>query len=226
MSVSARDVAAMIDHALLKPTMTSAELDEGCRFAASAGVASVCTMPFHLARCAELLEGSGVRASTVIGFPHGVNTTAVKLVEAERALVDGGTELDIVVNVSWVRSGQWDAVRTEVGQLVELVHHAGQKIKVIFENAYLEDAHKIRLCELCTELGADWVKTSTGYAPTGATEGDLRLMREHSGEAVQIKASGGIRDLDTVLRFREIGVSRCGMSGTAALLEAARARLG
>lgn len=226
MSVTARDVASMIDHALLKPTMTADELEAGCRFAAGAGVASVCTMPFQLAQCAELLAGSGVQPSTVIGFPHGVNTTAVKVAEAERALADGGTELDIVVNVSWVRSGKWDDVRTEVGELVRVVHDAGQKIKVIFENAHLEDAHKIRLCELCTELGADWVKTSTGFASSGATEGDLKLMREHSGERVQVKASGGIRDLDTVLRFRELGVTRCGMSGTSQVLADAERRLG
>lgn len=221
------DIARMIDHALLKPTLTDAELDEGCRLARELGVASVCIMPFAVARCAEILEGSGVVASTVIAFPHGVNATATKADEARRALADGAVELDMVVNVSKVRSGDWTYVRDDIAAVLAPVSGtAGAKLKVIFENALLEDAHKIRLCEVCGELGVDWVKTSTGFAESGATEHDLRLMREHSPERVQVKASGGIRDLDTVLRFREIGVTRVGASGSRAIVEEARARFG
>lgn len=221
------DIARMIDHALLKPTLTDAELDAGCRLARELGVASVCIMPFAVARCAEILAGSAVAASTVIAFPHGVNATAIKADEARRALADGAVELDMVVNVSKVHSGDWSYVRDDIAAVLGLVRLTpGAKLKVIFENALLEDAHKIRLCEVCGELGVDWVKTSTGFAESGATEHDLRLMREHSPEHVQVKASGGIRDLDTVLRFREIGVTRVGASGSRAIVEEARARFG
>src|SRR6185369_16406009 len=142
------------------------------------------------------------------------HATAIKFAEAERALADGCEELDMVVNISQVLSGEWGYVRAEIQGVVDLAHHAGQKVKVIFENAYLKDEHKIRLCQICGEVKADWVKTSTGYAPSGATIEDLRLMRKHAPSHVQVKAAGGIRDLDTLLSVREIGVSRCGASRT------------
>ncbi len=220
-----KDVAKMIDHSLLNPTLTWAELEEGCRLALKNDVASVCIMPFALKRCAEILKGSDVRASTTIGFPHGGHATAVKLAEAKQALEDGCEELDIVVNISQVRSGAWDYVRDELRALNDLVHAAGQKDKIIFENCHLNDEQKIRLCGICGEIGVDWVKTSTGYGPGGATIEDLKLMRKHSPPKVQVKAAGGVRDLDKLLEVRALGVSRVGASKTAEILDEARRRL-
>lgn len=219
-------IAGMIDHSLLNPTLTADELDAGCRLAAAYQVASVCIMPFYLQRCAELLAGTGVKASTTIGFPHGGHTTAVKLAETRQALADGGQELDMVVNISQVLSGNWDYVRDDIRAVVEATHAAGQKVKVIFENCYLNDAQKIRLCEICSDLNADWVKTSTGYGSGGATMDDLALMRKHAAPHVQVKAAGGVRDLDTLLKVRELGVSRCGASRTKEMLDECRRRLG
>jgi deoxyribose-phosphate aldolase len=226
MSYSYLDVAKMIDHSLLNPTLTVADLEEGCRVARAYDVASACIMPYYLARCAEILAGSDVKASTTIGFPHGGHTTTIKVAEAERALNDGGEELDMVVNISKVLSGDWAFVRADVQAVLEVTHAAGQKLKVIFENAYLDEARKIRLCEICGELGADWVKTSTGYAPTGATDEDLILMRTHSPAHVQVKAAGGVRTLDRLLEVRALGVTRCGATRTVEMLEDAKRRLG
>jgi deoxyribose-phosphate aldolase len=220
------DVAKMIDHSLLNPTLTQDELEQGIALALAYDVASVCIMPYALKQCAERLGGSEVRASTTIGFPHGGHTTAMKLAEAQQALADGGEELDMVVNISKVLSGDWAYVKEDIGAVVEAAHRAGQKVKVIFENAYLQDGHKIRLCEICGELRADWVKTSTGYAPSGATDADLMLMRKHSPDHVQVKAAGGIRDLEALLRVRALGVTRCGATRTAGMLDEARRRLG
>src|SRR5580658_8154467 len=216
----------MIDHSLLNPSLTTRELDEGCALAVRYNVASVCMLPYSLARCAELLAGTTVKASTTIGFPHGGHTTAIKLAEAQQALRDGGQELDAVINIGKARSGDWQYVHDELQALTETTHDGGAKIKVIFENAYLDDAMKIRLCEICGEIGADWVKTSTGYAASGATLADLELMRRHSPANVQVKAAGGIRDLDALLAVREIGVSRVGATRTESMLEECRRRLG
>ena len=221
-----KDVAKMIDHSLLNPALTRAELEEGCRLARSYDVASVCILPHALKRCAELLKGSTVKASTTLGFPHGGHTTAIKVAEAKQALADGGEELDAVVNVSLVKSGAWDLVRDELKALTDITHAAGQKIKVIFENCHLDDEQKIRLCQIGGELRVDWVKTSTGYGSGGATTEDLKLMRKHSPPHVQVKAAGGVRDLDRLLEVRALGVTRCGASRTADILEEAKRRLG
>jgi len=220
------DLAKMIDHSLLNPTMSASDLEKGIDLAIAYDVASVCIMPYALRRCADRLAGTTVKASTTIGFPPGGHTTAVKLAEARQALEDGGQELDIVVNISQVLSGEWGYVRDEIGALTTLTHDADQKIKVIFENAYLNEEHKIQLCHICGELNCDWVKTSTGYAPSGATIPDLELMRKHSPAHVQVKAAGGVRDLTTLLQVRAIGVSRCGSSRTAEMLDEARTQLG
>jgi deoxyribose-phosphate aldolase len=219
-------IAKMIDHSLLNPTLTDRELEEGCELALRYNVASICIVPYYLARGAQLIMGSTVRATSTIGFPHGGHTTAIKLAEVAQALRDGGEELDAVVNISKVRSRDWQYVSDELNALADATHAGGAKIKVIFENAYLDDASKIRLCEICAEVGADWVKTSTGYAPGGATLADLELMRRYSPPQVQVKAAGGVHDLDTVLAMREIGVSRVGTRSTAAILEECRKRLG
>ena len=225
MTYTYQDISKMIDHSLLNPTLSVPELEAGCKLAIEYDVASVCILPYYQQRCAEILLGSGVKASTTIGFPHGGHTTDVKLAEAQQALAEGCHELDMVVNISQVLSGNWDSVRQERAGVVVLAHQAGQKVKVIFENAYLKDEHKIRLCEICGDVNADWVKTSTGYAPSGATMDDLKLMRKHSPPHVQVKAAGGIRDLDTLLAVREIGVSRCGASRTKEMLDEAKRRL-
>ena len=204
MDYTYRDIAKMIDHSLLNPTLTEAELDRGIRLALDYDVASVCIMPYALKRCARMLEASSVKASTTIGFPHGGHTMAIKLAEARQALEDGGEELDMVVNISKVLSGDWGYVRDDIGDIVEAAHSAGQKVKVIFENCYLNDDQKIRLCEISSAAGADWVKTSTGYGSGGATIEDLKLMRKHAAPGVQVKAAGGVRDLDTLLLVRDL----------------------
>lgn len=219
-------IAKMIDHSLLNPTLTDRELEEGCELAVRYNVASVCIVPYYLARSAQVLAGTTVHTSTTIGFPHGDHTTAVKLAEVAQALRDGGEELDAVINISKARSGDWGYVREELCALTEATHAGGARIKVIFENAYLDDPAKIRLCEICAEIGADWVKTSTGYAPGGATMADLALMRKHSPPRVQVKAAGGVRDLDTLLAMRDLGVSRAGTRQTRAILDEWRQRLG
>ncbi len=226
MDFTYEDCSKMIDHSLLNPTLTTAELEAGCALAVRYNVASVCILPFYLKRCAELLAGSTVNASTTIGFPHGGHTTEIKVAEAKRALADGGQELDMVANISQVLSGNWAYVKDDIAAVVAVTHAAGQKLKVIFENCYLKDEHKIKLCEICGELNVDWVKTSTGYGTGGATMEDLALMRKHSPSHVQVKAAGGVRDLDALLKVRAIGVSRCGASRTREMLDECLRRLG
>jgi len=226
MDYTYEDIAKMIDHSLLSPVLTDRQLEHGCRIAVDYNVASVCIMPYYLRRCAEILKGSTVRASTTIGFPHGGHTTVVKLAEAKQALDDGGQELDMVVNISKVLSGDWANVRAEIKAVVDLAHAHNQKVKVIFENCFLEDQHKIKLCEICGELKADWVKTSTGYGSGGTTIEDIKLMREHSPEHVQVKAAGGIRDLDALLEVQALGVTRVGASRTTDILDDCKLRLG
>ena len=220
------DVSKMIDHSLLNPTLTWPELEAGCELARLYDAASVCIMPFAARHCAELLAGSTVQPSTTIGFPHGGHTTAVKLAEVDQALRDGATELDMVINISQAKSGNWQYVADEIRLLTEATHAAGARIKVIFENCYHTGEAKIRLCEICGGLGVDWVKTSTGYGTGGATHEDLKLMRAHSPASVQVKAAGGVRDLDALLAVRDLGVTRCGATRTATMLEDARQRLG
>jgi deoxyribose-phosphate aldolase len=225
MDYSYRDIAKMIDHSLLNPVLSDAELEDGCRLAREYDVASVCIKPYYLKRCAELLAGSEVVPSTTIGFPHGGHTTAIKVAEARQALDDGGLELDMVVSIGKVLSGDWDYVRDDIRAVVEVTHERGGIVKVIFENYYLQDEHKIRLCEICAEVGADFVKTSTGFAPGGATIEDLKLMRKHSPPHVQVKAAGGIRTLDALLEVRTIGVTRVGATRTVEILEECKRRL-
>ncbi len=219
------EIAKMIDHSLLNPSLTVTELEAGCELALRYDVASVCILPYYLPRLAELLAGSTVQPSTTIGFPHGAHRTSIKIAEAQQALKDGATELDMVINISQARSGSWDYVAREIRELTEVTHAAGAKIKVIFENAYLDEAAKLRLCEICGEIRVDWVKTSTGYAASGATLEDLKLMRGHSPEFVQVKAAGGVRDFDALLAVRAIGVTRVGATRTAAMLDECRKRL-
>jgi deoxyribose-phosphate aldolase len=222
---SYRELAKMIDHSLLKPTMTEHELEAGCRLALEYDVATVCIMPYYLARASEQLQGSSVLPTTTVGFPHGGQSSRVKQLEAEQALRDGARELDMVVNISQVLSGNFEAVRADILAVLEPTRARGQKLKVIFENCYLNEAQKIRLCEICGELGVDWVKTSTGFGSSGARIEDLILMRKHSPPHVQVKAAGGVQDLDMLLSIREVGATRSGCSKTAEVLGELRRRL-
>ena len=218
------EIAKLIDLALLLPNLDREALESGLELARVYDVASVCILPYYVRRAREALSGSTVLTSTTIGFPHGATSTRAKLAEAEAALDDGAEELDALVNVSQVLSADWEAVTHEVEALTKACHRRGRKLKLIFENAYLDDAQKRTLCRLCGELGVDWVKTSTGFAPSGATLADVELMRAESPERVQVKAAGGIRDLETLLRFRPL-VTRVGTSHTQSILDECRRRL-
>lgn len=235
MAYTYSDLAKMIDHSLLHPTLTDRELEEGCRQAVHYGVASVCIKPYYVKRAAELLAGSGVRVGAVVGFPHGGSTTNVKRFETETACRDGAVEIDVVSNIGKALSGDWAYVEQDIRAVCEEAHRHGAIVKVIFENDFLpDDATKIRLCEVCEKAGADFVKTSTGYGFVkgadgkygyrGATEHDLALMRAHCSARVQVKAAGGVRDLDGLIRVRELGCTRCGASATAAILDEFRRR--
>lgn len=232
------ELAKMIDHSLLHPTMTDEQLEAGCQAAVQYGVASVCIKPYYVRRAAELLEGSGVLVGTVIGFPHGSNLTEVKRYETELACQDGAVEIDMVINVGKAISGDWPYVQTDIETVCQEAHKHGAKVKVIIENDYLAsggggldaNALKQKLCQICETAGADWVKTSTGfgfvkqadggYNYQGATEHDLQLMRDAVSEAVQVKAAGGVRDLQGLIRVWELGASRCGTSATPQILDA------
>lgn len=189
-------------------------------------VASICIMPYYVSRCAELLSKTTVLPSTVIGFPHGGQATTTKVAEVEKAISDGAIELDMVTNISAVLSGNWRYVEEEIKAIVEVAHAKNRKVKVIFENCYLEDDHKRRLCDISCGAGADWVKTSTGFGTGGATIEDLKLMLEQSSHPTQVKAAGGVRDLETLLKVRDLGVTRVGASATKAILDPARSQLG
>ncbi len=220
------DLAKMFDHSLLQPQLTDVELDRGLALAAEYDVASVCIKPYAVKQAAKRLAGTTVAASTTIGFPHGGHLTRVKVYESELAIADGATELDMVVNIGKVLSGEWNFVADDVRSVVEVAHRHGVKVKVIFENAFLKDEHKRELCRICGDARADWVKTSTGYAETGATIEDLKLMRECSPAWVQVKAAGGVRTYEKLLEVRAIGVTRVGATATKIILEDARAKLG
>ena len=226
MSHTYEDISKMIDHSLLQPFLTTEAMESDCRLARAYNVGSVCILPYYLKRCADILAGSTVQPSTTIGFPHGGHTTAIKRAEAVQAVADGCQELDMVVNISQVLSGQWDYVKTDIAAVIEVAHAADRKVKVIFENCYLTDEHRIRLCEICGELKADWVKTSTGYGTGGATMDDLKLMRQHSPASVQVKAAGGVRDYEKLLEVRALGVTRIGASATKVILDECRRQLG
>lgn len=220
------ELSKMIDHSLLMPTMNVEQLEAGCELALAYDVASVCIMPYYLRRCTEILSGSTVMPSTTIGFPHGGHTSKIKRLEALQAIEDGCQELDMVVNISKVLSGDWGYVQDEIAAIVEVSHAAKRKVKVIFENCYLNNEQKQMLCKICTECKADWVKTSTGYGTSGATIDDLQLMLDSVGPGIQVKAAGGVRDLPTLIQVKKMGVTRVGASRTAEMLADVRKHYG
>jgi len=220
-----RDIAKMIDHSLLQPTLTDAELEAGCLAAREYDVASVCIKPYAVRRAAELLAGSTVAVGTVVGFPHGGHLTRIKVAEAEAAVDDGARELDMVVNIGKVLSGDWAYVTADIRAVVDAAHRHGAIVKVIFENCFLQRAHKERLCQVCGDVGADFVKTSTGYGDGGATDEDLALMRRCSPPHVGVKAAGGVRTFDRLVAVRALGVTRVGATASKAILDECRARL-
>jgi len=217
------ELAALIDHALLSPTLRETELEAGCALAAREKVASVCVRPCSVARAKKLLEGSGVKVGTVIGFPQGGHHPDIKLAESARALADGATELDMVINLGWAMDGRYAEITQEVGRILELAHRNGALLKVILETAKLPTEIKIQLCNYIRKINVDFVKTSTGYAEGGATLEDVTLLRQHSPNPVQVKASGGIRTLEQALAFIQAGATRLGTGSTEALMNAARA---
>ncbi|TMD88576.1 MAG: deoxyribose-phosphate aldolase [Chloroflexi bacterium] len=222
--LSYEDVAKTIDHSLLRPELDDAFITDGCKLAARYQVASVCCRPADVPRAVELLAGTGVAVGTVIGFPHGGSTTEAKVFEAEQALRQGATELDMVINIGALKSGRDAYVRDEIAAIVAVAHPAGAIVKVIMENAYLDDDQKVRGCKLAEAAGADFVKTSTGFAPTGATHEDLALMRRSVSPRIGVKAAGGVRTLDGLLAVMELGVTRIGATQTAAILDDFKSR--
>ena len=221
---SVQDIADMIDHSLLRPELTVVDVRTGCRVALEQRCISVCARPADVGLCARELSGSPVLVTTVVGFPHGSSTTATKLFEAGAALHDGARELDMVLNIGRLRSGELAYVEGEVRALAEAAHAAGALLKVILENAYLTNDQKVSACRLCERAGADFVKTSTGFAPSGSTIEDLKLMRASCSPRVRVKAAGGVRTLDDALAVRAAGAARFGATQTVAILDEARRR--
>lgn len=219
------DVAKTIDHSLLQPFLTEAEMSAGCELALRYDVASVCIKPSSVRLARKILGDSTVAVGTTIGFPHGAHRTETKVFEALRAMEDGATELDMVVNIGDVLGGEFGRVSDDIAQVVKTAHSGGALVKVIFENCYLQPDHIRELCRICGESGADFVKTSTGYGTGGATLDDLKLMRQASPPHVKVKAAGGVRDLDKALEVIALGVSRIGASATAVILDTWRSRL-
>jgi len=219
-------IAKMLDHSTLQPFLTAQDVRAGCELALKYDTASVCARPGDMKLVSQLLRGSNVKACTVIGFPHGAHRTDTKAFEAERALDDGCTELDMVINIGLMKAADFQAAEADVRAVAEAAHRRGAILKVILETCYLDEEQKIAACRLSERAGADFVKTSTGYGTGGATVQDVRLMRATVSPQVLVKASGGIRDLDTVLAMRAAGAARCGVSATEAIMEEALRRHG
>ncbi len=232
--ITVRDVAKMIDHSLLHPTLTDSDIEAGCKLSREYDVATACVKPYSIPLAAKVLSGSDVKVCAVIGFPHGNSTTRTKVAEAVEAVELGAPEIDMVVNIGKALGGDWDYVASEVKAINDAVVERGGLLKVIFENDYLQDEHIVKLCEVCSGIGVAFVKTSSGYgfvkqdngmyAYKGATDHHLKLMRRSCPESVQIKAAGGVRTLDDLLRVREIGVTRIGATATKTIIEEARKR--
>jgi deoxyribose-phosphate aldolase len=223
-SLTERDIAKTIDHSLLKPELDDAFVEDGCRLAAEYDVASVCVPPVHVRRAGAILAGTDVKVGTVVGFPHGYATTETKVAETRQALADGATEIDMVLQIGALKSGRDADVQYDIAAVVEVAHADGAIVKVIFENAYLIDDEKVRACHVTEAAGADFVKTSTGFAPGGATHDDLRLMRANTSPHIRVKAAGGVRTLDALLDVMALGVTRIGATATKSIIDDFRER--
>lgn len=219
MKYTYEEIAGMIDHSLLKPTMTDEDIIEGCKIADKYKVASVCVRPADVLKAKELLKNSKVLVTTVIGFPHGTTTTHSKLEEATEAIENGAVELDMVLHIGKLKSGKYDYVKFDIDSVTKLAHSKNVKVKVIFENCYLTEEEIIQACKICNEVGVDWVKTSTGYGTGGAEDKDIIIMRKYSNPEIQVKAAGGIRTLERAIEVRELGCTRFGATATVTILE-------
>lgn len=235
--ITSAEIAKMIDHSILHPTMTDEDLIRECSVAHKYHVASVCVKPYAVKLAAECLKNSDVKVGCVIGFPHGNSSIRIKVLEAEQACVDGASEIDMVINIGKALGGDWKYIADEVSSITNVCHKNGAIVKVIFETDYVTGTDdKIRLCEICTSAEADFVKTSTGYGfvrkadgsynYTGATIADVELMRKHSGKNVKVKCAGGVRTLDELLNMRTAGASRSGATATSRIMEEAYGRFG
>lgn len=224
-TITLEQLAKVIDHSLLRPELTEADVIAGCELAKKYHAASVCVKPADVKLAAKVLAGSDVAVGTVLSFPHGNSTTAIKVAEGKQALADGAVELDMVINIGAMRSGKYDYVRDEIKAVCEIAQGKAL-VKVILENAYLTDDEKVKACQLAEAAGANFVKTSTGFAPSGATLEDVRLMRSSVSEKVQVKCAGGVRTLDALLAMIDAGVTRSGATATAAILDEFRQRKG
>ncbi|MDK2896029.1 MAG: deoxyribose-phosphate aldolase [Candidatus Atribacteria bacterium] len=224
MDYSCEEIAKMIDHSLLRPELTDRDILEGCDIARKYQVAAVCCRPSDVIRVKELLRGSGVKVDAVVGFPHGSHKTKTKVFEAEEAIKDGAEELDMVIHIGKLRSRDFDYVRDDIEAVANVAHQHGVILKVILENCYLDDELKEIGCKLAEEAGADFVKTSTGFAPGGATIEDLQLMRRVVSPRVQVKAAGGVRTLDAALKVKEVGATRFGATRTVEIIEECKKR--
>ncbi len=231
------ELAKMIDHSILQPTYTDADLEKQCAIAKKYDVASVCVKPYAVKKAVKLLKGSTVKVGCVIGFPHGNSSTEVKVFEAKQACTDGAREIDMVINIGKALGGDWEYVEEEIKAVTDACHQNDAIVKVIFETDFITRTEdKVRLCEICTRAGADFVKTSTGYGFVkqpdgsynykGATISDIELMRKHSGPMVQVKCAGGVRTLDDLLKMKAAGATRSGATATEAMLEEAAKRFG
>jgi deoxyribose-phosphate aldolase len=217
--VTYQEIAGMIDHSLLQPNLTDREIEDGCRIAHEYGVATVCVRPSDVRRAVEILKQSPVRVTTVIGFPHGSTTTAAKVFETEEAVRDGARELDVVLHIGRLKSRDYAYVKADLAAVTAVAHAHGVLVKVIFENCYLDDEEKIAACRIASEVGVDFVKTSTGFGTGGAEDRDLKLMREHTSSGIGLKAAGGIRTLERAIVVRKLGCTRIGATATVGILE-------
>jgi deoxyribose-phosphate aldolase len=213
------EIAGMIDHSLLKPYLTDKEIEEGCRIADEYKTASVCVRPCDVKRAVGILKDSPVLVTSVIGFPHGTTTVQTKVFEAKEAIDNGAVELDVVLNIGKLKSKDYDYVKEDLKAVTEIAHENNVVVKVIFENCYLDDDEKISACEICNEIGVDYVKTSTGFGTGGAEDKDLKLMRENTDPEIKLKAAGGIRTLERAIEVKKIGCSRLGATATVGILE-------
>ena len=220
-----KEIAQMIDHSLLNPTLTDNDIIAGCKLADEYKVATVCVRPSDALLAKSVLKDSEVLVTTVIGFPHGTTTTLTKITEAKEAIENGCVELDVVLNIGKLKSGNYEYVKKDLEAVIDLAHAQSVKVKVIFENTYLTKEEIKQATLICNDVSADWVKTSTGYAGGGATDEDLQIMRQYALPHIQVKAAGGVRTLERAIEIRNLGCTRFGATATKTILDELRTGL-